>query len=302
MIRIDNVTHRYGTTTVLDDVTLELPQGQLTSIIGANGAGKSTLLSVIARLLRPTAGSVHVADVDVLTAKDEQIARRLAVLRQDNHVAARLTVRDLVCFGRFPHSKGRLTPECHAKVDEALSWMELDPLRDRYLDQLSGGQRQRAFIAMVLAQDTDYVLLDEPLNNLDMKHSAAMMSMVRRAVDELGKTAVIVLHDINFASAYSDHVVAMRDGAVVAAGSPAQIMQRGILREVFDMDIVVQDMHGMRLGVFWTPGAPVPAHAALTAEAAPSPTQHSTGTEPSLPQGSAGATPTPTQPYSEVTR
>lgn len=302
MIRIDNVTHRYGTTTVLDDVTLELPQGQLTSIIGANGAGKSTLLSVIARLLRPTAGSVHVADVDVLTAKDEQIARRLAVLRQDNHVAARLTVRDLVCFGRFPHSKGRLTPECHAKVDEALSWMELDPLRDRYLDQLSGGQRQRAFIAMVLAQDTDYVLLDEPLNNLDMKHSAAMMSMVRRAVDELGKTAVIVLHDINFASAYSDHVVAMRDGAVIAAGSPAQIMQRGILREVFDMDIVVQDMHGMRLGVFWTPGAPVPAHAGLTAEVASSPTQHSTGTEPSLPQGSAGATPSPTQPYSEVTR
>ena len=257
MIRIDHVTHRYGTATVLDDVSLELPRGQLTSIIGANGAGKSTLLSVIARLLRPTEGRVFVDDLEVLSARDEDVARLLAVLRQDNHVAARLTVRDLVCFGRFPHSKGRLTPECHSKVDEALEWMEMGPLADRYLDQLSGGQRQRAFIAMVLAQDTDYLLLDEPLNNLDMKHSAAMMSMVRRAVDELGKTAVIVLHDINFASAYSDHVVAMRDGDVVAAGPPEEIMHRGVLQTVFDMDIHVQDLHGMRLGIFWTPGAPV---------------------------------------------
>ncbi|MGO0576793.1 DUF2218 domain-containing protein [Ornithinimicrobium panacihumi] len=272
MIRIDNVTHRYGTTTVLDDVTLELPRGQLTSIIGANGAGKSTLLSVVARLLRPTAGQVHVDDLEVLSARDDEVARRLAVLRQDNHVAARLTVRDLVCFGRFPHSKGRLTPECHAKVDESLRWMELEDLADRYLDQLSGGQRQRAFIAMVLAQDTDYLLLDEPLNNLDMKHSASMMSMVRRAVDELGKTAVIVLHDINFASAYSDHVVAMRDGAVVAAGPPEQIMHRGVLQTVFDMDIHVQDLHGMRLGIFWTPGAPVPQVEPLAATGDHSPT------------------------------
>lgn len=257
MIRIDHVTHRYGTTTVLDDVTLELPRASLTSIIGANGAGKSTLLSVVARLLRPTAGTVRVADLDVLSARDDQVARQLAVLRQDNHVAARLTVLDLVRFGRFPHSRGRLTAECHERVEQALAWLELGPLRDRYLDQLSGGQRQRAFIAMVLAQDTDYLLLDEPLNNLDMKHSAAMMSLVRRAVDELGKTVVVVLHDINFASAFSDHVVAMRDGSVVAAGPPAQIMHRTVLQDVFDMDIHVQDLHGMRLGIYWTPGAPV---------------------------------------------
>jgi iron complex transport system ATP-binding protein len=258
VIAIDHVTHRYGATTVLDDVSLELPAGRLTSIIGANGAGKSTLLSVVARLLRPTAGSVRVADLDVLSARDDEVARRLAVLRQDNQVAARLTVLDLVRFGRFPYSKGRLTADCHAKVEEAMAWLELEPFRDRYLDQLSGGQRQRAFIAMVLAQDTDYLLLDEPLNNLDMKHSAAMMSLVRRAVDELGKTVVVVLHDINFASAYADHVVAMRDGAVVAAGPPSRIMHREVLQEVFDMDIHVQSLHGMRLGIYWTPGAPVP--------------------------------------------
>jgi iron complex transport system ATP-binding protein len=288
VIHIDNVTHRYGATTVLDDVSLQIPTGRLTSIIGANGAGKSTLLSVVARLLRPTAGSVRLADLDVLSARDDEVARRLAVLRQDNQVAARLTVLDLVRFGRFPYSKGRLTAECHQKVDEAMSWLELEPFRDRYLDQLSGGQRQRAFIAMVLAQDTDYLLLDEPLNNLDMKHSAAMMSLVRRAVDELGKTVVVVLHDINFASAYSDHVVAMRDGAVVAAGPPAQIMHREVLQDVFDMDIHVQDLHGLRLGIFWTPGAPVPAAPPVGSprlgepvlEAAPAPTAWSSGAGP----------------------
>ncbi|AXH95372.1 iron ABC transporter ATP-binding protein [Ornithinimicrobium avium] len=263
MITIDRVTHRYGTTTVLDDVSLALPAGRLTSVIGPNGAGKSTLFSVISRLLRPTAGSVTVDGLEVLSARDGEVARRLAVLRQDNQVAARLTVLDLVRFGRFPHSGGRLTARCHAKVEEAMDWLEMEPLRDRYLDQLSGGQRQRAFIAMVLAQDTDYLLLDEPLNNLDMKHSAAMMSLVRRAVDELGKTVVVVMHDINFASAYSDHIVAMRDGAVVAAGPPGQIMRREVLQDVFDMDIHVQDLNGMRLGIFWTPGAPVPPPSAV---------------------------------------
>ena len=285
MIRIDHVTHRYGATTVLDDVTIDLPRGSLTSIIGANGAGKSTLLSVIARLLKPASGSVRVGDLDILSAPDARVARQLAVLRQDNHVAARLTVQDLVRFGRFPHSQGRLTAECHEHVEEALQWLELGPLRDRYLDQLSGGQRQRAFIAMVLAQDTDYLLLDEPLNNLDMKHSASMMSMVRRAVDELGKTVVVVLHDINFASAFSDHVVAMRDGAVVASGPPSQIMHRGVLQDVFDMDIHVQDLHGMRLGIFWTPGAPVPPTLAQPAPPDPDPA----GTNPPVVPGPAGS-------------
>ncbi len=287
MITIDHVTHRYGSTTVLDDVSLELPKGSLTSVIGPNGAGKSTLFSVVSRLLRPTSGGVTVDGLQVSTARDADVARRLAVLRQDNQVAARLTVLDLVRFGRFPHSGGRLTQECHAKVEEALDWLQLDALRDRYLDQLSGGQRQRAFIAMVLAQDTDYLLLDEPLNNLDMKHSAAMMSLVRRAVDELGKTVVVVMHDINFASAYSDHIVAMRDGCVVAAGPPAQIMRREVLQDVFDMDIHVQDLNGMRLGVFWTPGAPVAAAPLLGSEEGAAPGGPATGDPAAAADGTA---------------
>ena len=257
MISIRNVTHRYDKQVVLDEVGLTLPVGQLTSIIGANGAGKSTLLSVVSRLIKPESGTVLIDDLDVQTAGDDAIARRLAVLRQDNRITARLSVVDLVRFGRFPYSKGRLTPEDHQLVDEALDYLDLQPFRDRFLDQLSGGQRQRAYIAMILAQNTDYILLDEPLNNLDMKHSSAMMTLLRRAADELGKTIVLVLHDINFASCFSDHIVAMRDGKVIVQGGPADIMQRDVLREVFDMDIHVQDLHGMRLGIFWTTGAPV---------------------------------------------
>ncbi|WP_114905527.1 ABC transporter ATP-binding protein [Ornithinimicrobium murale] len=257
MITVRNVSHRYDKQVVLNEVGLTLPVGELTSIVGANGAGKSTLLSVVSRLIKPESGTVFIDDLDVQTAGDDAISRRLAVLRQDNRISARLTVVDLVRFGRFPYSKGRLTPEDHRLVDEALDYLDLQPFRDRFLDQLSGGQRQRAYIAMILAQDTDYILLDEPLNNLDMKHSSSMMTLLRRAADELGKTIVLVLHDINFASCYSDHIVAMRDGEVIVQGTPTQIMRRDVLREVFDMDIHVQDLNGVRLGIFWTTGAPV---------------------------------------------
>src|SRR5690606_111838 len=149
--------------------TLELPQGGVTSIIGPNGAGKSTLLSMVSRLMAMDQGSVTIGGLDVTKAKRDELAKKLSTLRQDNHRTARLTVHDLVSFGRYPHSKGRLNIEDKAHIDRAIEYLDLQPLSGRFLDELSGGQRQRAFVAMVLAQDTDYVLLDEPLNNLDMK-------------------------------------------------------------------------------------------------------------------------------------
>lgn len=251
MIEINGVRYAYDREPVLRDIHLSLPQGRLTSLVGPNGAGKSTLLSVIARLLTPDAGQVLVDGLDVATAPTDEVARRLAVLRQDNQVAARLTVADLVRFGRFPHSKGRLGADDDAVVDDALAYVELSDLRERYLDQLSGGQRQRAFVAMVLAQGTDYLLLDEPLNSLDMRHAAATMAMLRRAADDLGRTVVLVLHDLNMASAYSDHVVAMRDGAVQAQGPPAQIMDHAVLQRVFDLDMQVAAVGDQLIGMHW---------------------------------------------------
>ena len=225
MIDVRNVSKSYGGQQVLDDVTCMIPRGGITSIIGPNGAGKSTLLSLISRLQPLESGAVSVAGLDIAATPSRDLARTMAILRQENHLTMRLTVRDLVAFGRFPHSGGRLTVEDLAKVEEA--------------------------IAMVLAQDTGYLLLDEPLNNLDMKHSVEMMRLLRRLADELGKTIVLVVHDINFASCYSDTILAMKDGRLVHQGSPRQIMQQAMLRDVYDIDIRIEDIDGNRIGVYF---------------------------------------------------
>ena len=137
-------------------------------------------------------------------------------------------------------------------IDTALNQLDLMGMADKFIDELSGGQRQRAFIAMVLAQDTEYLLLDEPLNNLDMKHSVEMMRLVRRLANDLGKTVVVVVHDINFASCYSDNIVALRDGKLIHQGPPEQIMQTHVLRDIYDIDIRIEQIDGHRIGVYFT--------------------------------------------------
>jgi iron complex transport system ATP-binding protein len=252
VIQIEAVCKSYGSVRVVDDVSLTIPAGGITSLIGANGAGKSTLLSVVSRLLPADSGRVLVDGMDVASTPGPVLARRLAVLRQENSMAVRLTVRELVAFGRFPHSGGRLTAEDRSRVDEALDWFELGPLADRHLDQLSGGQRQRAYVAMVMCQGTDYVLLDEPLNNLDMRHAVQMMRMLRGMADELGRTVVLVVHDVNVAASYSDRIVAMREGRLVASGPTEELMTPELLRTVFDVEVDVHDLGGRRVAVPWT--------------------------------------------------
>ncbi|MFH5823065.1 ABC transporter ATP-binding protein [Georgenia sp. AZ-5] len=251
MIETHALTKRYGAAVVVDDVSLSLPAGGVTSIIGANGAGKSTVLGMIARLLRMDGGTVSVDGLDVARTPSAELARRLSILRQDNHLAVRLTVQDLVAFGRYPHTRGRLTADDRRHIAAAMDYLDLGPLAGRFLDELSGGQRQRAFVAMVLCQDTDYVLMDEPLNNLDMKHAVAMMQLLRRTADDLGKTVVVVVHDINFASCYSDHIVAMRDGKVLCQGGPQDIITPERLRAIYDMDVTVEVIGGRRIGIYY---------------------------------------------------
>jgi iron complex transport system ATP-binding protein len=251
MIEIDAVTHRYGAQIVLDDVSLTLGDVGVTSVIGPNGAGKSTLFSVIGRLVTPAAGRVVIDGSDAATAAPRDLARLIAVLRQDNHLTARLTVQDLVEFGRFPHSRGRLGPDDRDAVDRAIAYLDLEPLRGRFLDELSGGQRQRAFIAMVLAQDTRYVLLDEPLNNLDLKHAVEIMRLLRRMADELDKRVIVVLHDINFASAHSDRIIAMRGGRVVADAAPADIMNPELLADLYELPVDVRQIDGRAVALYY---------------------------------------------------
>jgi len=251
MIITSEVTKNYGDSCVVDGVTLSLPKGGITSIIGPNGAGKSTLLSMVSRLMSMDRGCVTVDGLDVTKTPSDVLARRLSILRQDNHMTARLTVRDLVSFGRYPHSKGRLAPEDREHIERALNYLELQGLSERFLDELSGGQRQRAFVAMVLCQDTDYLLLDEPLNNLDMKHAMGMMKILRQAANDFGKTVVLVLHDINFASWYSDHIVAMKHGKVAAQGPVAEMIKPEVLSGIYEMDIKVHEIGGQLISVYY---------------------------------------------------
>jgi len=252
VIKLENVRKTYGDHVVVDDINLTLPAGGLTSIIGPNGAGKSTLLMMISRLIPLDSGTITVNSMDVHKTSSARLARHLAILQQENTITSRLTVRDLVTFGRYPYSKGRLTPEDKLHIDQAIHYLGLETLEHRFLDELSGGQRQRAFVAMVICQDTDYILLDEPLNNLDMKHSVIMMKLLRRAADELGKTIMLVLHDINFASCYSDMIVAMRDGKVIATGTPDSIIEPGCLRRIYDIDINVRLVNNRRIAVYYS--------------------------------------------------
>lgn len=252
MIQLSEVTKKFGDHTVVASVSAPIPSGGITSIIGPNGAGKSTLLSMMSRLLPMDAGVVTIEGMDVTRTPSEVLAKKMSILRQDNQLAIRLTVRDLVGFGRFPHNRGRPTVVDREHIARAMDYLNLTPMAARFVDELSGGQRQRAFIAMVLAQDTDYLFLDEPLNNLDMKHSVEMMRMLRRTVDELGKTVVLVIHDINFASCYSDNIIAMRDGAVLHQGTPSELMHTHVLREIYDIDIPIENFNGNRIGVYFS--------------------------------------------------
>lgn len=244
MISLSHVYKAYGNKHVLSDVSVQFPLGQVTSLIGPNGAGKTTLLMLIARLLAPTRGELLIGGRNLLEVPIRDYAKRVATLRQAPDFNLRLTVEELVAFGRFPYSRGALTGEDHRVIDDALSFLALQPLRRAYLDELSGGQRQMAFLAMTIAQQTDCLLLDEPLNNLDIKHAVHIMRALRRLCDEQGRTVILVVHDINFAAHYSDHILAMKGGAVHCAGSVPEVVNETRLGELYELDFEIT--HGAR--------------------------------------------------------
>ncbi|MCQ9344280.1 iron ABC transporter ATP-binding protein [Corynebacterium kozikiae] len=239
MIKLQDVAKNYNDEVHIGPVSLEIPSGGITALVGPNGAGKSTLLTLIGRLLDLDEGAISVAGFDVSSTKSKDLAKVLSILRQENHFITRLTVRQLVGFGRFPYSKGRLTSADEEIISKYIDFLDLRELENRYLDQLSGGQRQRAYVAMVLCQETDYVLLDEPLNNLDISHSVEMMRHLEQAAKEFGRTIIVVLHDINFAARYANYICAVKDGKVVEFGTPAEIMRDEILSPIFNTDIKV---------------------------------------------------------------
>lgn len=231
----------YGDRTVIDGLDLEVPPGRITAIIGANGCGKSTLLRALARLLTPTAGTVLLDGEPLRGRPSKEIARVLGLLPQSPIAPEGITVSDLVGRGRHPHQGllARWSEHDYEVVADALAATGTADLADRAVDELSGGQRQRVWIAMALAQETDVLLLDEPTTFLDVAHQVEVLDLLTDLNRDRGATIVMVLHDMNLAARYADHVFALRDGRIVATGAPGAVMSSDLIRDVFDLDCEV---------------------------------------------------------------
>lgn len=227
----------YGDRQVVADLNLTIPPGKLTVIVGANACGKSTVLRGLARLLAPTRGAVYLDGKPIHQMSTREVATILGVLPQSPIAPDAIVVADLVGRGRYPHQGWfrRWTPEDDAAVAEALAATDTLDIADRPVDELSGGQRQRVWIAMALAQQTDLLLLDEPTTFLDINHQVEVLDLLTDLVKNNGRTVVVVLHDLNLACRYADHIVAMKAGKLVAEGRPAEVMTEAVVADVFGM-------------------------------------------------------------------
>ncbi|MCI6140060.1 MAG: ATP-binding cassette domain-containing protein [Clostridium sp.] len=251
MMIIDKLSKRYGSKTVVDSISIEIPKKAVTSMIGPNGAGKSTVFNMLARLIARDAGIVDFNGKDIEKWKSKELAKKIAILTQSNNIQMKLTVRELVAFGRFPYSGSRLTEEDEAIISKAIAYLELQDIQHQFIDEISGGQRQRAYIAMVIAQDTEYILLDEPTNNLDIYHATNMMKIVRRLCDELDKTVIWVLHEINYAAFYSDYICALVDGRVAKFGTVDEVMTKEVLSSIYNVEFEIMRIEGKPLSIYY---------------------------------------------------
>lgn len=248
---VKEITKRYDGKTVVDGVSFEIPKGKVLSLIGPNGAGKSTVMGMLSRLITRDSGRVDFEGTEITRWKSRELSKRLAILTQANNVQMKLTVRELVAFGRFPYSGGRLTQEDNEIIDRAIAYMELGDFEEQFIDELSGGQRQRAYIAMVIAQDTEYILLDEPTNNLDIYHATNLMRIVRRLCDELGKTVILVLHEINYAAFYSDYICAFVNGKIAKFGTVQEVITKENLSDIYKVDFEIMQIEGKPLSIYY---------------------------------------------------
>jgi iron complex transport system ATP-binding protein len=236
-LRAEHVRLAYGEHTVVDGLDLDVVAGTITAVIGPNGCGKSTLLRALGRLLKPTGGKVLLDGARIDKMPTREVAKILGLLPQAPTAPEGLTVADLVARGRHPHQVWyrQWSADDEEAVAQALEWTGIADLAERPVDELSGGQRQRAWISMALAQGTDLLLLDEPTTFLDLAHQVDVLELIRRLHREADRTVVMVLHDLNLAARYADRLIAMRDGRIVAAGKPADIITEDMLADVFGL-------------------------------------------------------------------
>ena len=250
-MNVIDLIKKYDGKAVVDSVSFEIPKGKVLSLIGPNGAGKSTVMGMISRLIVKDSGVINFEDKDLSKWNSKELAKKLCILTQHNNIQMKLTVRELVAFGRFPYSGSRLTSEDNEMIDRAIAYMELEEFGDSFIDELSGGQRQRAYIAMAIAQDTEYLLLDEPTNNLDIYHATNLMKTVRRLCDELGKTVILVLHEINYAAFYSDYICAFKNGKIAKYCTVEEVITKETLSEIYHVDFEIMKINGRPLTIYY---------------------------------------------------
>lgn len=240
-IAVDALSLGYGSTTILDTLSLHIPRGKITVLAGPNGCGKSTLLRAIRRLHKPSAGRILLETTDIAQLGERVLARQIGLLAQSPSAPDDMTVEELVRLGRYPYQT-MLQPwsrDDTRALEAAMAGTGVSHLRERHLGSLSGGQLQRVWIAMVLAQETEIVCLDEPVNHLDMSHQLDCLDLVRQLNSQFGRTIVLVLHDLNLAARYADQLVFLRDGVVAASGRPDELMTEQHIASVFDVDVMV---------------------------------------------------------------
>ncbi|MFX3618991.1 MAG: ABC transporter ATP-binding protein [Sporolactobacillus sp.] len=250
-LRAEQVTITYGNKNVVEGLNLIIPQGKVTALIGANGSGKSTILRTLSRLMRPSAGLVLLDGRSIHKQSTREIARHLTILPQNPQNPAGLSVQELVSYGRYPRQRGMhgLSDEDKQAIASAIDLTGLRGFAERPVDSLSGGQRQRAWIAMALAQETEWLFLDEPTTYLDMTYQLDILNLIRRLNREEGRTIVMIIHDLNQAARYADHLVAIKSGQVVCQGPPEQVINEQMLENVFAVkaDIFLDKRSGVPL-------------------------------------------------------
>lgn len=242
-LQTEQLTLNYGDQPIIHNLSFEIPLHKITVLVGANGSGKSTLLRSMARLMKPNSGHVLLDDRALQSISTKEIAKRLAILPQGPVAPEGVTVQQLVKQGRYPHQRWyqQWSEEDERVVEQALAATQLLPFKDRPIDQLSGGQRQRAWIAMTLAQETPILLLDEPTTYLDMTHQIELLDFLFELNREKKRTIVMVLHDLNLASRYADHLVAIHNKTIAIQGKPEQIVTSDMVQEVFGMESIIHE-------------------------------------------------------------
>lgn len=237
MIEIKDLNYFIGDKKILNSISIDLPKNKTIALIGPNGAGKSSLLNLMGQSIEIQSGTILFDGMDIKKTDAMTIAKKISLLQQDTKINIRISVNDLMTFSRFPYHKGRPKTEDTEYIKRVIEYFNIEKFKSRFIDELSGGQKQLVLIAMIFCQDTDYILLDEPLNNLDMARSKSLMMTLKKAISDWNKSIVVVMHDINYASQYANYIVGLKSGEVVFSGKNKNVLTKNNIEQLYDVEI-----------------------------------------------------------------